>query len=75
MKGQQGPLGSVPYLEFVLEGGGGVEWERDGGVRCEGEWGVWTEGGTRTDALGDTMKRPQGGKEIRNGRVLAKWEN
>ena len=53
----------------------GVEWERDGGVRCEGEWGVWTEGGTRTDELGDTMKRPQGGKEIRNGTVLAKWEN
>ena len=41
-------------------------------MRCEGEWGVWTEGGTRTDELGDTMKRPQGGKEIRNGTVLAK---
>ena len=22
VKGQQGPLGSVPYLKFVLEGGG-----------------------------------------------------
>ena len=35
--------------------------------------GMWTKGGTRTEIRGDTMKRPQGGREIRNGRVLAKW--
>ena len=26
-----------------------------------------------TEARGDTMKRSQGGSEIRNGRVLANW--
>ena len=36
--------------------------------------GVCTEGGVRTEARADTMKRPQGGKEIHNGKVLAKWE-
>ena len=39
-KGQQGPLGSLPYGNGEREGEvgskGSVGWERDGEVRCEG---------------------------------------
>ena len=75
-KEQQGPLGSVPYgnreigLESVLEGGCQM-----GEGRRSGMQGgiVRTEGRTRIETRGDTVKRPQGGREIRNGRVLVKW--
>ena len=43
----------------------GVKWERDRGVRCEGRGAC--------EQRVDTVKMSQGGGEIRNGRVLAKW--
>ena len=64
-KGQQGPLGSV--LEGRCRMGEGRRSETRGGA------GVRTESGTRTEAQGDTVKRSQGGKKIRNERVLTKW--
>ena len=56
--------GAARALESMLEGR----------VRCERGEGVWIEGGTRIEARSDTVKRPQDGREICNGKVLAKWK-